>query len=119
MTQSGSVAACSFDGCSTSIIERVVMAAVDQLCAHADISVELLDALEFPLGEALGAVAEFGVVRVGIEVDAGRLAVTIELRTMSHDPSAVLGDAAGVVSSFFEVRPLTGSTGLSLSGELG
>lgn len=100
------------------MVERVVVAAVEQLCGHDDITVELLDALEFPLAEALGAVADLGVTQVELDVAAGRLHVAIHLHTQPPSPSAVFGDAAGVVSAFFDVAALTGSTGLSLTGPL-
>lgn len=101
------------------MIERVVMAAVEQLCAHADVTVELLDALEYPLGETLSAVAELGVAGVDVEVDDGRLILAIRLRTILHEPLTALGESADLVTAFFEVGALDGSAGLSLAGTLG
>ncbi|MEP1125760.1 MAG: hypothetical protein ABJH68_17915 [Ilumatobacter sp.] len=119
MIEARPAASCAFEACPASMIERVVVAAVEQLCAHDDVTVELLEALEFPLGEALVAAAGLGITKVDLDVSAGRLHVEVHLLVPPESPSVVLGDAADVVSAFFDVAALTESSGLSLTGPLG
>lgn len=120
MSSDGSTnARCSFDGCSESIISRVVLALVDQLCADADVDIALLDALEFPLGETLSALHGYGVVAVDVRIAANDLQVEIQLATAVPEPDAMLGDAAEAVRSFFDVRAAHDASHVSIVGTLG
>lgn len=111
-------AACSFEDCSASIIERVVIATVDQLCAHTDIAIDLLDALEYPLGESVMAASAYGISRIAVQIVEGRLDVELHLQTTVPDARAALGDSVDVVTSFFDVHLLDGSAGLLLTGSV-
>ena len=118
MTPTVEHASCSFESCEPSIVERVVVAAVDQLCAQSDIDIALLEALEHPLGESLAALSAFEITRVDIEVDAMVLRVTVHVESDVPEPGVALGDAAVDVESFFEVRSIDDGRGLTLSGSL-
>ena len=109
---------CTFESCEPSVVERVVGAAVDQLCAENDIDIALLDALEHPLGESLSALAPFGIARVDIEVTSSTLRLDVHLESDIADPVASLGDTAEVVLSFFDLKPLDRSREISLLGSL-
>ena len=110
---------CSFDGCDASIVDRVVLALVDQMCAEVDIDIALLDALEFPLGECLVALHEFDVRSVTVRLDGQILHTEIELAHPLPDGGLQLGESTDVVESFFEVRPSSDTASVSLVGRLG
>ncbi len=112
-------ASCRFDRCSESIISRVVLALVDQLCADADIDITLLDALDYPLGETLAALHEFDVLGVTVGVSGGELHVDIELSRAVSNPFDLLGDATASVASFFDIRSSADSSIVALVGDLG
>ena len=114
-----SKATCKFNRCSESIVGRVVMALVDQLCADADIDIALLDALEYPLGESVAALHRFEIRSATVHVESDELTVDIELAEPVPAVEVLLGDAGVVVESFFEVRRTADALGVALIGSWG
>ena len=110
--------ACTFSGCTESIIHRTVLATVDQLSAHADVSIALLEALDFPLEEILTAVVPFGIERVEMTVAEHRLSIAISLDAPIEAFDRPLGGSSGVVASFFDVRVSDDARELTLVGDL-
>lgn len=114
----GRTVRCRFDGCDASIVSRVVMAAVDQLAATADADIALLDALDYPLGETLAALDPNGVNAVDVEVVDDRLQLAVHLAQPPPESELPLGDAKGVIESFFDIEYPIGRSTVSIHGSL-
>lgn len=111
-------ALCSFESCEASVIEQVVLATVDQLCAQHDVDIALLDALEYPLGEGIAALAPFGIARVGVDIDGSDLRIVVALDSEVTNLISALGDEADIVLCFFDRSRLHGTRELALVGRL-
>lgn len=100
-------------------IRRVVMAAIDQLCAVHDVELRLLECLDVPVGAALAAIRRF-------EIDAVEIAVTdfeLALRIVCHaDPVSTSGELfdadAELVEAFFTTDIDTPRRRIELVGSL-
>lgn len=113
------VVRCTFEGCEPALTMRVLMATIDNLVAHADPSVDVLDSIEFPIGESVIALHPFGVASAGVEVRDDRLDVAFELRSpLRSSTESVLGDSSDVVHAFFEVERQDDPPRIRLIGRL-
>jgi len=109
---------CRFDDCSESIVQRVVLATVDQMCGEADVSVDFLTAIEYPLEESISAVAPFGITEIRVSLDERRLVVSITATDPMPSAGPPLGDSNDVITSFFEIHTSEQTNVVKLSGPL-
>lgn len=109
----------SFGNCDETIISRAIVAATDQLCSMIDMSLDLLDALEYPLRECVAAIHRHGIARATVGTHDQTLRLEIGLHgPISGDLVDVFGDAYDVVASFFEITSGSDGTSLLLEGSL-
>lgn len=108
-----------FDDCDESIIVRTIVTAADHLCAAADISIALLDALEVPLSEGLSALHAAGIDVAVVGVSDDRLTLDINTRrALPSDTSEIFGPAFDIVGSFFDIDRDGNHHRIALTGSL-
>lgn len=109
---------CGFRNCEPSIASRVVVAIVDQLCAESDVGLDVLESLEFPLHEVVGALTNHALSSVTVSVEADTLTVRLGVARSITDEPHLLGDCDDVVRSFFAVEVSEDSSTVALTGSL-
>ena len=120
MTEPAARVHLAFGRCDASIVTRAVVAASDQLCSTVDMSLDLLDALEYPLSECIGALHPSRIHRVTVSTHDHTLVVEFGMETsIGPRPVDVLGGAHDAVAAFFEITCASDATTLSLEGSLG
>lgn len=96
---------CDFDACDTSMMLRVVMAVVDQLCADADTDLQMLESLDVPLEDAIDALSSRQIESATVALRDGSLVIEFGLRTGDHlMDTSLFGESSELVESFFDVR---------------
>ena len=94
---------CDFRNCDTSIVGRVLVATVDQLCADGDVAIDVLESIEFPLLEMVDALHEHVVSSVVVTFDGDRLGIRCRVDRPVVDAVDLLGASDDVIGSFFDV----------------
>lgn len=118
MTSAALTVSCGFQDCDPSIASRVLLATVDQLCAVADVGMDVLESLEFPLREVFEALGSYSLSDATVSVDRDELQVQLHLGTSVADVSNLLGDCEDVVTSFFDVDIAADAHMVTLTGSL-
>jgi len=95
---------CDFDRCDSSMIFRVLLAVVDQLCADIDTDLAMLESLDVPLAEAIDALHPRGVEEASVSASVERIVIDLRLRDgVGFLDTAPFGDAGEIVESFFDI----------------
>lgn len=111
---------CDFDACGTSMVFRVVMAVVDQLCADADTDLQILEALDVPLEDALDALAPRGIEFAAVALNDDVLVIDVGLSVGDHlMDTSLFGESSEMVESFFDVRGSDAPPRVRLTAMLG
>ena len=108
---------CVFRECDPTMVHRVVMAVVDHVAAEADPDVEMLDALEAPIGETVEALAPAVIAAVAVSLGGARLTVDLELRDDVSLPTSI-AETLPIATSFFEIDGGHSSRRVRLEGSL-
>lgn len=108
-----------FGECDAVIVVRTILTAADHLCAGANISIALLDALEVPLTESLESLNGSSVESATVDVVDGELRLEIGVRRpLPEGITDLFGDAAEIVDAFFSVDRSSDAHRVSLVGSL-
>lgn len=116
----GDVVRFTFGTEDPSLVVRAVVAAIDQLCAQAEVDIALLESLELPIGETVVALVHRPIVAAGVGVADGRLAIDLEVASTASEPwpDGFLGESGDLVASFFDITTSSAPPVLRLSGAL-
>ena len=108
-----------FGDCDALIVVRTILTAADHLCAGANISIALLDALEVPLTESLVSLNSSSVASAVVDVVDDELRLEIGVRQpLPEDSTDLFGDAAEIIDAFFSVDRGSDGHRVSLVGSL-
>ncbi|MGA9277028.1 hypothetical protein [Ilumatobacter sp.] len=112
---------CDFDGCDSSMIFRVLLAVVDQLCADGDVDLAALESLDIPLEDCIDALHHRGVQAAVVTSRGNLLVIELRLETGAGlaDDGASLGDVSEIVESFFDVTISKDPASVRLAARLG
>ena len=98
-------ARCEFSDADATLVTRIATAVVDQTIAGTDTAIDLIDAIEMPLGEAIHLLARAAPIEgVSVTNSADGISVTLRAARLQQVPPAELfDDSWELISAFFDV----------------
>jgi hypothetical protein len=96
---------CEFSDADATLVTRIATAVVDQTIAGTDTAIDLIDAIEMPLGEAIHLLARVAPIEgVSVTNSTDGISVTLSAAQLQQVPPAELfDDSWELISAFFEV----------------
>ena len=97
---------CEFSDADATLVTRVTTAVVDQTIAGTDTAIDVIDAIEMPLGEAIHVVARAAPIE-GVSVTNSAAGISVSLRATRLrpvSPAELFDDSWDLISAFFDVE---------------